>query len=224
MKLGMQAVILGLGRPFRTLWRFAGAAWTRQLPPDDELFSASRRLALLGVSTPFVSAIIYWFHNTFDSAFEPGGMGDDVRLMNYFFWTLLTFVPLELASMILGMWVSRRRPQVLWWLAPQMAVLVNVILVAQFLQTRSLLDHFQIPMPNELLVMLQFLPLIGAFAFSGTWMWWVLTPTDVERVARELAAERVAREQLGPVESARQGSQTGRQKLQGKKENGSPMM
>lgn len=183
----------------RTVWtlvRIVAAVWTRRLPADDDLVSASWLLALLGVASPLMVEAIHLIYELTDPI--PRGTTIDrlVRSQTYGSVVETGFIVFGVVSLAIGMCVSRRRPRVMWWVAPQMVVLVNVIGVLDLYLTVEMLIHFRIYLPNGVLVPLRFMPLIGAFVVTGAWMWWVITPTDTERLEKELAAEQAATESV----------------------------
>lgn len=183
-----------VGRTGRTLGRIAAAVWTRRLPPDEELISASWQLALLGCGTLALLPLIHWFHNYLDPPPNAGVWTGAGRFQNYGNVTFVLFSVFNLVSMSSGMWVSRRRPRVLWWVAPQMVVLVNVIGMVNLYLTVETLKSVRIFLTNDVQLFFLFMPLVGAFAVTAAWMWWVLTPSDMELLAKELGAEQAARE------------------------------
>ena len=190
------AAMRSVGRTIRTLGHIFVAAWTRRLPADDELIPASWRLALFGWSTVVTIPWLHWCHNYFDPPPNAGVWTGFARLQNYWAVTFVLFLVFILVPMAMGMWVSRRRPRVLWWVAPQMVVVANLIGMVNVLLTVLAFERVGIYWTNDVQFWFRLMPLVGAFAVTAVWMWWVLTPSDVERLAKELAAEQAAREKV----------------------------
>ena len=188
--------IRGVGRTGRTLGRLVAAVWTRQLPPDEELIPASWQLALFGLVISASIPFVHWCHNYLDPPPNAGIWTGSDRSQNYGVVALVLFSVFNLVSMALSLWVSRRRPRVLWWLAPQMVVLVNVIGVVDVHLTVVMFDGVGIFLSNEVQFVLRLILRVGAFAITAVWMWWVLTPSDAERLAVEMAAEQAALEKV----------------------------
>lgn len=211
MKQTLLKPLQSMGRTVRTLGRIVAAVWTRRLPNDEELFHVAWQLALLGVAVLFLLMAIGLYHDSLAARMKLDSFIDRYnRLVVYAFWRDVSFVAIESMSIALGMWISKRRRFVLIWLVPQMVFVLSYVWVWNGTRITSALYQrglFMSQKFNSVEQVISAWSIFGAIAVTACWTWWALTPTEAERLAKEIVAEQAAHaviEATPPSEPERQ--------------------
>lgn len=163
--------------------------------PDDERLKRWTRwswwLNMLSWLAPFVLWGLFFVSLT---VMPPGGgqfaaLG---RLVAFMVITTAVVAVLQLISLGMGMRVARHRPRVLWWVAPQMAIVLSLLAFANVwmsvvaMQNAGLVTGFA---GDQIVIVATPLAIAAAIAVTVWWTRWILARTRADRMSESFATE-----------------------------------